>query len=48
MLTATKHYPNDLRKDWEVAKARVGAEYAGKTLEDFTRMNTKVNLVTRG
>ena len=44
VLLMIKKHSDDLRKDWEAAKARVGPSNAGKTLEDFARMNTKVRI----
>lgn len=47
VITMMQECKDDLRKDWGVAKARLGAAQAGKTLEDFARMNTKVSLSFR-
>ena len=37
VLKMMEKQSEDLRKDWEVAKARVGASNVGKSLEDFAR-----------
>ncbi|VDB92234.1 unnamed protein product [Peniophora sp. CBMAI 1063] len=42
VITMMQECGDELWKDWAVAKARVGVGKAGKTLEAFTRKNTKL------